>query len=247
MYQFFVEPHQIDGKKITITGTDVNHIKNVLRMKPGEELSVSNGADGREYRCGILSIEEDRVVCGLRFIKDDGMELPSRVFLFQSLPKADKMELIVQKAVELGAYQIVPVAAKRCVVKLDEKKARARTARWQGIAEAAAKQSKRRIVPEVTQVLSFEEAVRISSSMDVKMIPYELAEGMDRTKQLIGGLKPGQDIAVFIGPEGGFEEEEVNLALASGVLPVTMGKRILRTETAGFTMLAWIMYQLEQQ
>lgn len=247
MYQFFVEPHQIDGKKITITGTDVNHIKNVLRMKPGEELSVSNGADGREYRCGILSIEEDRVVCGLRFIKDDGMELPSRVFLFQSLPKADKMELIVQKAVELGAYQIVPVAAKRCVVKLDEKRARARTARWQGIAEAAAKQSKRRIVPEVTQVLSFEEAVRISSSMDVKMIPYELAEGMDRTKQLIGGLKPGQDIAVFIGPEGGFEEEEVNLALASGVLPVTMGKRILRTETAGFTMLAWIMYQLEQQ
>lgn len=247
MYQFFVEPHQIDGKKITITGTDVNHIKNVLRMKPGEELSVSNGADGREYRCGILSIEEDRVVCGLRFIKDDGMELPSRVFLFQGLPKADKMELIVQKAVELGAYQIVPVAAKRCVVKLDEKRARARTARWQGIAEAAAKQSKRRIVPEVTQVLSFEEAVRISSSMDVKMIPYELAEGMDRTKQLIGGLKSGQDIAVFIGPEGGFEEEEVNLALASGVLPVTMGKRILRTETAGFTMLAWIMYQLEQQ
>lgn len=245
MYQFFVESNQICGKIIYITGNDVNHIKNVLRMKPGEEIAVSNGVDGKEYRCGITSIEEDRVVCELCFVKEDGMELPSKVYLFQGLPKADKMELIIQKAVELGVYEIIPVATKRCVVKLEDKKAGAKIARWQGIAEAAAKQSKRRIVPKVSNVMSFKEAIAKASSMDVKLIPYELAEGMDHTKSLINNLKPGQDIAVFIGPEGGFEEAEIHLALAAGIEPVTLGKRILRTETAGFTVMAWIMYQLE--
>ena len=246
MYQFFVESSQICDKIIYITGSDVNHIKNVLRMMPGEEIAVSNGVDGKEYRCGITSIEEDRVVCELRFIKEDGMELPSRVYLFQGLPKADKMELIIQKAVELGVHEIIPVAAKRCVVKLEDKKAAAKIARWQGIAEAAAKQSKRRIVPQISNVMSFKEAIAKASSMDVKLIPYELAEGMERTKSLIESLQPGQDIAVFIGPEGGFEESEINLALASGIESVTLGKRILRTETAGFTVMAWIMYQLEE-
>lgn len=247
MYQFFVEPYQIDvnNKRVIITGTDVNHIKNVLRMKVGEEIAVSNGKDGREYRCGIAALEEDRVVCELRFIKEEGVELPSRVYLFQGLPKADKMELIIQKAVELGVYQVIPVAAKRCVVKLDDKKAKAKTARWQGIAEAAAKQSKRGIIPQVTEVCSFAQAVQMAADMDVKLIPYELAEGMDRTKELIGRLVPGQSIAVFIGPEGGFEETEVNQALEKGIEPITLGKRILRTETAGFTVLAWIMYALE--
>lgn len=246
MFQFFVESNQICGKIIMITGSDVNHIKNVLRMKPGDEISVSNGEDGKEYRCGITSIEDDRVTCELRFVKEDGMELPSRVYLFQGLPKADKMELIIQKAVELGAYEIIPVATKRCVVKLEEKKAAAKIARWQGIAEAAAKQSKRRIIPQVTDVMSFKEAIAKAASMDVKLIPYELAEGMERTKQLIQGVQPGQDIAVFIGPEGGFEESEIKIALESGIEPVTLGKRILRTETAGLTVLSWIMYQMEE-
>lgn len=246
MYQFFVEPGQIYGKTITITGSDVNHIKNVLRMKPGEEISVSNGIDGKEYRCGITSIEEEQILCELRFVKEDGVELSSKVYLFQGLPKADKMELIIQKAVELGVYEIIPVATKRCVVKLEEKKAASRIARWQGIAEAAAKQSKRRIVSQVGNVMNFGEAVQRAASMDVKLIPYELAEGMERTKELINGLKPGQDIAVFIGPEGGFEEAEIEKALAAGIEPVTLGKRILRTETAGFTVMSWIMYQLEE-
>ena len=114
MYQFFVEPSQINGNRIVITGSDVNHIRNVLRMKIGEEIAVSNGIDGKEYRCGIEEYSEDSVLCTLRFIKEDGIELPSKVYLFQGLPKADKMELIVQKAVELGAYEIIPVAAKRC-------------------------------------------------------------------------------------------------------------------------------------
>ena len=119
MYHFFVEPGQIQGTQIYITGKDVNHIKNVLRMRIGEEISVGNGMDGKEYRCAIDSFEEDSVNCKLLFIKEDGVELPVKVTLFQGLPKADKMELIIQKAVELGVYEIVPVATKRCVVKLD--------------------------------------------------------------------------------------------------------------------------------
>ncbi|HBA48366.1 MAG TPA: 16S rRNA (uracil(1498)-N(3))-methyltransferase [Lachnospiraceae bacterium] len=247
MHQFFVAPEQINtnDKTVIIIGTDVNHVKNVLRMKPGEEISVSNGQDGREYRCGIRKMEEDRIVCELRFVKEDKVELPSRIYLFQALPKADKMELIIQKAVELGVYKIIPVAARRCIAKLDDKKASSKIQRWQGIAEAAAKQSRRAVVPEVTNVSRFSEAVRMASGMDVRLIPYELAEDMSKTKERIGALQPGQEIAVFIGPEGGFEEAEIALALSKGVEPITLGKRILRTETAGMTVLSWIMYMLE--
>ena len=245
MYQFFVEPSQIQDKKIIITGSDVNHIKNVLRMKPGEEIAVSNGIDGREYRCGIEAFAEDTVVCTLRFIKEEGVELPSPIYLFQALPKADKMELIVQKAVELGVHEIIPVAAKRCVVKLDEKKAAGKASRWQGIAEAAAKQSKRGVIPVVRSPLSFQEAVNLAGDMDVRLIPYELAEDMAHTRSVIEAVKPGQSIAVFIGPEGGFEERENQTAISAGIESVTLGKRILRTETAGLTVLSWLMYHLE--
>lgn len=245
MYQFFVEPHQIYDKIVRIEGDDVNHIKNVLRMKIGEELSVSNGMDGKEYRCGIVSMDEECITCELRFVKEDGVELPSEVYLFQGLPKADKMELIIQKAVELGVHAVIPVAAKRCVVKLDDKKAKSKITRWQGISEAAAKQSKRRIVPQIMDVMSFKEAIHYSKDFEVKLIPYELAEDMSKTKEIISNLQPGQRIAIFIGPEGGFEEAEVQLAMENHVEPITLGKRILRTETAGFTMLSWIMYQLE--
>ncbi len=247
MYLFFVKPEQIDGKRITITGADVNHIRNVLRMRPGEEIAVSNGLDGREYRCRIDTIAQEEISCTLLFIKEDGLELPARVYLFQGLPKADKMELIIQKAVELGVYEVIPVATKRSVVKLDAGKEKRRLERWQSIAEAAAKQSRRRIIPAVHGVLSMEEAVRYAGEMDCKLIPYELAEGMSRTKELIGNIRKGQSVAVFIGPEGGFEDDEIALAMQEGILPVTMGRRILRTETAGFTMLAWIMYQLEEE
>lgn len=247
MYQFFVEPDQIDvvGKSVIIRGADVNHIKNVLRMRPGEEVAVSNGIDGKEYRCGILALEEDCVRLELRFIKEDGVELPAKIYLFQGLPKADKMELIIQKAVELGAFQVIPVAMKRCVVKLDEKKADIKIKRWQGIAEAAAKQSKRGVIPTVAPVMSYAQAVKMASQMDLKLVPYELAEGMEQTKQLIESVEPGQQIAIFIGPEGGFDPEEIRIATEAGIQPITLGKRILRTETAGFTTIAWLMYQLE--
>lgn len=245
MYQFFVEPSQIMGKRIVIQGSDVNHIKNVLRMRVGEEIAVSNGVDGREYRCGIEEFAADEVICSLRFIKEDGVELPSKIYLFQGLPKADKMELIIQKAVELGAYEIIPVAAKRCVVKLDEKKAAGKRSRWQGIAEAAAKQSKRGIIPQIGEVMNMKQAIAFAQQMDVRLIPYELAEDMGHTRELIGAVRPGQSVAIFIGPEGGFEEAEIQEALQAGIEPITLGRRILRTETAGMTVLAWLGYLLE--
>lgn len=245
MYQFFVEPSQIQDKKVIIMGSDVNHIKNVLRLKPGEEIAVRNGVDGREYRCGIEEFAQDQVICSLRFVKEEGVELPSKVYLFQGLPKADKMELIVQKAVELGVYEVIPLAVKRCVVKLDEKKARAKANRWQGIAEAAAKQSKRGVVPVVKEPMTMKEAAVYARGMDVKLIPYELAEDMAHTKKVIESIRPGESVAVFIGPEGGFEEGEVAEAIAAGIEPITLGKRILRTETAGLAVLSWLMYHLE--
>ena len=156
------------------------------------------------------------------------------------------MELIIQKAVELGAYQIIPVAMKRCVVKLDDKKSSSKVARWNAISEAAAKQSKRRIVPEVTAPMSFSEAVKMAEKMQVKLLPYELSEGMEKTKERIEAIGEGEDIAIFIGPEGGFDDAEVKLAKESGIEPITLGRRILRTETAGFTILSWIMYHLEK-
>ncbi len=245
MHHFFVEPGQIQEHNVIITGKDVKHIRNVLRMKCGEELSVSDGITPKEYRCMIEEISEEEITCNLIFIKEEELELSSRVYLFQGLPKADKMEMIIQKAVELGACEIIPVAARRSVVKLDAKKSRSKTVRWQGIAEAAAKQSKRKIIPAVKEVMSFTEAVTYAKGMDIKMIPYEMAEGMEQTKKLLGSLKEDQDIAVFIGPEGGFDEKEIEMAVQADIIPVTMGKRILRTETAGLTMLGWIMYQLE--
>lgn len=248
MHQFFVDESQINiqDKRVIITGKDVNHIKNVLRMKAGEEIAVSNGVDGREYRCAVLNLEEDRVVCELRFIKEDGAELPSRVHLFQGLPKADKLELIIQKTVELGVHEIIPVETARSVVKLEPKKIRQKTERWQAIAEAAAKQSKRGIVPVVREPMLFDKALEAAASMEVKLIPYELAEGMERTKEIFSNLPENVDIAIFIGPEGGFSEAEVKAAEACGIQAITLGKRILRTETAGLTVMSWLMYQLEK-
>ena len=246
MYQFFVPPVNIQGNRIVITGEDLNHIKNVLRMKAGEEIAVSNGVDGKEYRCGIIEIGEE-IICGLRFIKEDGVELPSKITLFQGLPKADKMELIVQKAVELGAYEIVPVSMKRCVVKLDEKKQKSKISRWQSISEAAAKQSKRSIIPEVKPVMTMKQAVSYAKEMDVLLVPYELTEDMPKTRELIEAIKPGQHIGFFIGPEGGFDEEEMKTAIEAGAQPITLGRRILRTETAGLAVLSILMYQLEDR
>lgn len=246
MQRFFVEPHQIDEEahQIHITGSDVNHISNVLRMKPGEELWISDGSK-YEYRCTIESFEPDEVLLHIVYSQEPEYELPCRIYLFQGLPKADKMELIIQKAVELGAYEIIPVETKRCVVKLDGRKSAKKTARWQQIAESAAKQSKRMLIPNVHEVLTFREALKYAESMDVRLVPYELARGMQETKEILGAIEPGQSVGIFIGPEGGFEEKEIEAAIEGGAKPITLGRRILRTETAGLAILSVLMFQLE--
>lgn len=247
MQRFFVEPWQIDEKthQIHITGNDVKHIVNVLRMKPGEELWISDG-EKKEYHCIIETADSQEVGLKILYAQEPDYELPSRIYLFQGLPKADKMELIIQKAVELGAYEIIPVETKRCVVRLDGKKAAKKTERWQQIAESAAKQSKRMLVPSVHSVMSYREALAYARELDVQLIPYELAEGMEETKEILGRICPGQSVGIFIGPEGGFEEGEVAAAVSAGASPITLGKRILRTETAGLAILSVLMFQLEQ-
>lgn len=245
MHRFFVSPHQIGEKEIIIEGTDVNHIKNVLRMKAGEEILISD-QDKMEYHCMIEALEEDQIVSKIMFGQEVGLELPCKIYLFQGLPKNDKMELIIQKAVELGACEIIPVATKRCVVKLDGKKEVSKIKRWQAIAESAAKQSKRMYIPQVTNVMKFEQALEYAQQCDVKLIPYELAKDMETTRNIIKEIEKGQSIGIFIGPEGGFAEEEIAAAMNQKVQPITLGKRILRTETAGFTLLSVLMFALEE-
>lgn len=246
MQRFFVEPHQIDevAHQIHIVGTDVNHISNVLRMKQGEEVWISDGGK-KEYRCAIEGFSLDEVLLHIIYAQEPDYELPSRIYLFQGLPKADKMELIIQKAVELGAYEVIPVETKRCVVKLDGKKAAKKVDRWQQIAESAAKQSKRMLIPNVHEVISFKEALKYAQSMDIRLIPYELTKGMQETKEILAAIEPGQSIGIFIGPEGGFEEKEVAAVIEEGAKPITLGRRILRTETAGLAILSVLMFQLE--
>jgi len=214
-------------------------------MKAGEEISISNGVDDNEYRAEIVNIRDDEVVCRLMFIKEAGVELPAEIVLFQGLPKSDKMDLIVQKAVELGAARVIPVETARCVVKLDRKKAESKRSRWQAISESAAKQSGRSAIPEVAMPMPFAAALKEAADSDIRLIPYENAEGMERTRRILESVVPGQKIAVFIGPEGGFEETEIRQAEEAGFEAVTLGKRILRTETAGFVVLSLLMAQTE--
>lgn len=244
MQHFFVIPEQVGENEIYVTGQDVNHMKNVLRMKIGEQVEISDG-NNQKYLCEVSAYEEDRVVLQILETREADTELKSKLYLFQGLPKNDKMELIVQKAVELGAYEVIPVAMKRCVVKLDAKKAQKKVERWNSISVSAAKQAGRSLIPRVRDVVSYQEALRLAKELDVVLVPYELAEGIEETRQIIRRIQPGQSVGIFIGPEGGFEHEEVEQAMSEGAYAVTLGRRILRTETAGFTMLSILMYELE--
>lgn len=246
MHHFFVNPEQVEDGLIRITGSDVNHIKNVLRIRQGEEMLVSDGT-GRDYLCQAEEIAGQEVTVRILETEEEGRELPSRIWLFQGLPKSDKMEFIIQKAVELGAAGIVPVTTRNTVVKLDPKKEETKVKRWQAIAESAAKQSKRSLVPRVSGIMTLKEAFDYveSQGFSVRLIPYEHEAGMDGTKTELDAAGPGQDIAVFIGPEGGFDEREIELALSKGVRPISLGRRILRTETAGLALLSVLMMRLE--
>lgn len=245
MQRFFVTPDQVGEDKIRIQGSDVNHMKNVLRMRPGEEVMVSDG-NNRQYRCRVEDYPDGEAVLAILEAGLVDTELPSRIYLFQGLPKQEKMELIVQKAVELGVCQVIPVQTRRCVVKLDAKKAAKKVQRWQQIAESAAKQAGRGYIPAVLEVMTFQEALAFSETLDIRLIPYELADGMEGTRKILDGIRPGQSVGIFIGPEGGFEKEEVSRAVEAGAMPITLGKRILRTETAGIAVLSILMYRLEK-
>ncbi len=242
MHHFFIELAQIQDGVICVEGADVNHIKNVLRMKSGEEAVFSDGT-GAQYLCALESLEPVRFRI-LDFFKE-GRELPSRICLFQGIPKGDKMDLVIQKATELGVSDIFPVSTCRTVVKLDAKKADKKTARWQGIAEASAKQCGRSKIPCIHEVMTFSKACHLARELDVLLIPYEKAEGMEDTRRAVDKIVPGQSVGIFIGPEGGFEEAEVEQAKACGASPITLGKRILRTETAGLVILSILLYHLE--
>lgn len=248
MHHFFVTEDQInkDDREIIITGSDVNHIINVLRMKTGEELLVSDG-NGNDYIGKIKNCsDKDMVLVDITDEKYEGCELPSKIYLFQGLPKSDKMEMIIQKAVELGVYEIIPVATKRAVVKLDEKKESVKLKRWKGISESAAKQSRRSIIPEVNRVMSFKEAINYAKTLDINLIPYENYKDMSETKKVIEKIEKGMSIGIFIGPEGGFDEAEIELAEEAGINRISLGKRILRTETAGLMIVSVLMFNLEE-
>lgn len=213
-------------------------------MKPGEKVRVST-ENGKNYFCCITELREESVRAEIVEELTEGTELPNKIYLFQGLPKSDKMELIIQKAVELGAYQIVPVAMKNCVVKLDAKKAENKVKRWQEIAKSAAKQSKRSLIPTVEMPLRYEDAISLAAQLDVVLVPYENERGMEATRSVVEGIRPGQSIGIFIGPEGGFAEDEIALAKSHDMALLSLGRRILRTETAGLAMLSILTYQLD--
>lgn len=246
MNRFFVDdPGAFSDRSVVITGEDVNHVKNVLRLKENDELIVSDGR-GRDYHCRISGITNEEVVADIRDICDNFSELSTEITLFQGFPKGDKMELIIQKTVELGVTRIVPVMTKRTVVKLDDKKAKKKTERYNMIAESAAKQSGRGMIPEVTMPVSFAEAVSMAEKLDMNIIPYEEAEGVEYSRNIIKSIKGKKSLGIFIGPEGGFAREEVEKALDAGASAITLGHRILRTETAGMAVISIIMFELEE-
>ena len=243
MHNFFVDSSARQGKCYIICGTDFNHIKNVLRMREGDTFLVSE--NGVSSLCSLKSFEGESVVAEITEENFQNTELPVKIYLFQGLPKSDKMELIIQKAVELGASAIIPVEMNRCVVKLDDKKKKNKTERWQSIAESAAKQSKRTAIPTVHNVMSYKQALAKASELDLFIVPYECKDEMNSTVNALSKLRSDMSIGILIGPEGGFELNEIDAAINAGGIPVSLGKRILRTETAAITAVGMCMLYAE--
>ncbi|MBO8434565.1 MAG: 16S rRNA (uracil(1498)-N(3))-methyltransferase [Tyzzerella sp.] len=242
MPRFFVSPENINGETITISGDDAKHIKSVLRMREGEGITVCDCL-GTDYECKVNSFVDREVIVDIVSKSLSDTEPNTKVTLFQGLPKSDKMELIIQKCVELGIDEIVPVYTERCIVKLDKKDKEAKKIeRWQKISESAAKQSGRGKIPKIQPVVTFKEAVSMAKNFDGAIIPYENEK--DRGLREFVKDFEGKSVAIFIGPEGGFSTEEIELSTNSGIKPITLGKRILRTETAGLCTLSILIYEL---
>ena len=245
MSHFFVKPDQITDATVVITGSDVNHIKNVLRKKVGQDITVSDGVNPT-YTCRISAVSSEAITAQIISRADSTRELPARIVLFQGLAKSDKLEFIIQKAVELGASEIVPVAMKNSVMKIQPEKAQAKVNRWQAIAQSAAKQSGRNVVPDVAMPMSFDKALEYSQDLEMKILTYENKSGMEYTREVISQCPGKSSIGVWVGPEGGYTPEEVEKAQNSGWLSISLGRRILRTETAGLATLAMLVYILDE-
>lgn len=243
MFNFFASENSRKNDTYIISGSDHNHIKNVLRMKIGDTFLVSE--NGVSNLCTIISMNEEETTAGITVENYQNTELPIRIYLFQGLPKSDKLELIIQKSVELGAFAIVPTEMNRCVVRIEDKKKKNKVERWQAIAESAAKQSKRNIVPEIRDIVSFKQALTFAESLDMILVPFEAHNGMESTRTALSEIKPGMSIGIFIGPEGGFSEKEIEEAKNFGAKTISLGKRILRTETAAITAVGMCMLYAE--
>ena len=239
MPKFFVRQNQVDDGKIVINGQDVKHIRNVLRAKVGEELEICNSETGENFLCSILEFNEDKIWCNIEQKIQEETESNVKVTIFQGLPKADKMEYIIQKSVELGVYDITPVDMKRCVVKLDEKNANKKIERWQKISEVAAKQCGRNIIPQINNVINIKKLCEIVENNSLK---NELSQ---IKSTIINNQSQEFKIGIVIGPEGGLEKQDVENLKRSGAKIITLGKRILRTETVALNVLSIIMYELE--
>lgn len=249
MPRFFVKTEQIKETKISIIGEDVKHIKNVLRKKIGDSIEICNQETGKAYKCEIQQIGEE-VISNNILEEITSTDERIKVDIYQGLPKADKMELIIQKSIELGVNAIIPVEMKRCVVKLDSKSENKKIERWQKIAESAAKQSGRNTVPEIRHILKIEDIINLRNEYDAIIVCYEnekqntIKNELLKLKEL-SVEKPEIKIAVVIGPEGGLEEKDLEKLKDNGAKIVTLGNRILRTETVALNILSIIMYELE--
>ncbi len=243
MFNFFIEEGNRNNNRYLINGADYNHIKNVLRMKIGDEFLVSE--NNVSNLCRIESFENECIIAEIIEESFQDTSLPIKIYLFQGLPKSDKLELIIQKSVELGVEEIIPVEMNRCVVKLDEKKKKSKTERWQSIAESAAKQSKRTSIPTVRNIMTYKQALENASELDVFIVPYECKDEMISTVTALSKIKSGMSVGILIGPEGGFELNEIDSAIKAGGLTISLGKRILRTETAAITAVGMCMLYAE--
>ena len=228
-----------------ITGQDAHHIIHVLRMKEGDEICVSSGT-GLDYLCSVSSFSENEVTARIIEARKS-TELPVEIVLYQGLPKSDKMELIIQKCTELGVSRIVPVQTRRSIVKLDAASSAKKLERWRKIAQSASEQSQRSRIPQIDPVCTLQDALRDSTSLSAAIIPYEHEYGGSGLKSFLASVSGLSSAGIFIGPEGGFEEEEISQARSAGAIPVSLGSRILRTETAGLAVISAIMLICESQ
>lgn len=241
MYNFFVNSNDINDNFAKISGEDYNHIRNVLRMKIGTKILINDKEKSNSYLAEIQEIGAKEIICKV-IERMASNEMSVNVTLFQGIPKSDKMEYIIQKSVELGVSEIVPTEMKNCVAKINNEENK--LTRWNKISETAAKQSKRSIIPKVESKISFDDLLNRIKEFDLVIVAYE-NEKHTSLKDVLQNCKGVKNIAIIIGPEGGIDTKELKLLEDNGVQVASLGKRILRTETAPIAMLSMILYEYE--